>query len=73
MTQKKMIIEYMEKNGGITSMEAFRDLGITRLASRIHDLTVDGYDIVRTDEVSINRYGETTRFTRYSLAKEESA
>lgn len=73
MTQKKMIIEYMEKNGGITSMEAFRDLGITRLASRIHDLTVDGYDIARKDEVSVNRYGETTRFTRYSLAKEESA
>ena len=73
MSQKKMIIEYMKKYGSISAIEAMRDLGVMRLASRIHDLTVDGYDIVRTDVSSRNRFGEPVRYTRYSLAEEESA
>ena len=73
MTQKKLILEYMRKYGGITSKEAMNDLGIMRLASRIHDLTVDGYQIDRVTEKAKNRFGETTHFTRYSLVGEEES
>ena len=66
-TQCQRIIDYIKKFGSITTIEAFTDLGITRLASRIHDLTVDGYDIERQTESGKNRFGETVHYTRYSL------
>ena len=42
MTQKDEILAYMKKNNGITTMQAFRHLGITRLSARIFDLKEDG-------------------------------
>ena len=37
-TQNDRIIQYMDEFGSITQMQALSDLGIMRLASRIHDL-----------------------------------
>lgn len=42
---EKRILEYIRKHGSITSMDAFRDLSITRLSARIYDLRAKGYDI----------------------------
>ena len=67
MTQKDAVIRYIQENGSITTVEAFMDLGITRLASRIHDLTRDGYAFNRETTSAKNRYGETVHFTTYSL------
>ena len=67
MTQCDRIIDYIKRFGSITTIEAFTDLGITRLASRIHDLTEDGYDIERQTESGKNRFGEKVHYTRYSL------
>lgn len=62
---KIRILNYMQINGGITSAEAFRDLGVTRLSARIKELRELGYDI-HTDYIySENRYGETVRYGRY--------
>lgn len=67
MTQEEKVIDYLRDFGSITALEAMRDLGIMRLASRISDLRANGYPIVR-DMVSVkNRYGETTRVARYRL------
>lgn len=66
-TQTERIIQYIEDFGSITSWEAFAKLGITRLASRIHDLEDDGYEIDRKTEKTKNRYGEHIHYTRYSL------
>ena len=44
-TQSEKVLEYMQVNGGITSMDAFRDLGITRLSARIWDLRKEGTEI----------------------------
>lgn len=67
MTQEEKVIDYLKDFGSITALEAMRDLGIMRLASRISDLRANGYPIVR-DMVSVkNRYGETTRVARYRL------
>ena len=66
MTQCEKIIKYMEDFGSISTMEAFSDLGITRLASRIHDLTRMGIPIEKRMESGKNRYGEAVHYMRYS-------
>ena len=68
MTQKERITRHLEDYGEITSLDAFREYGITRLAAVVCDMRKDGMD-VRTDIVEMtNRYGEPTRFARYTLA-----
>jgi hypothetical protein len=70
-TQNERIIDYMRQFGGITQLEALRDLGVMRLASRISDLRRLGWDII-ADTVEIeNRFGETCRIKRYSLYFQE--
>jgi len=67
MTQCERIIRYMRDKGSITSAEAMSELGIMRLASRIADLKQMGIEVVARTEKGLNRFGERTRFTRYSL------
>ena len=57
----------MKEFGSITALEAIRDIGCFRLASRITDLKRKGYRIER-DMIKVkNRYGQTTRIARYKL------
>lgn len=67
MAQKQRVLEYVEKFGSISSMEAFRDLGVTRLSAVIFDLKRDGYEFDTKPEHGRNRFGERTNFVRYSL------
>lgn len=66
MTQCEKIVKYMDDFGSITTMEAFTELGITRLASRIHDISRNGMSIAKKMESGKNRYGETVHYMRYS-------
>lgn len=67
MTQKRAIIQYIDDFGSITPMEAFADLGITKLATRISELRKeDGMDFKIEMEKGKNRYGKPTRYARYS-------
>lgn len=59
MTQGERILDYIDRFGSISPMEAFSDLGITKLATRISEKTM---------EERKNRYGETTRYMRYRRA-----
>lgn len=68
MTQKERIVQYMDDFGSITTAEAFNDLGIARLASRIHELVKGGVGIEKEMVTSKNRYGETVRYARYRRA-----
>lgn len=68
MKQTQLIIDFMRKNGSITTMQAF-EMGITRLASRIHDLRSMGLEIVSETVKAKNRYDEPVHFARYRLAK----
>lgn len=71
MTQKQRILEYVKEFGSISRREGFMDLGITELSSRIGELEAIGYRFDRKTEVSKNRYGDETSYTRYTLIKEE--
>ena len=66
-TQNDRILRYMRDFGSITQIEAMRDLGVMRLASRISDLKSRGYQIKTTWESSRNRYGEAVSYKRYRL------
>lgn len=67
MTNKERVLQYMKDFGSISSMEAFKDLGNTRLSSSIFLLRSEGYPIISKDEESLNRYGDKTHYTRYFL------
>ena len=69
MTQQQRILQYMHDFGSISPVEAFRDLGITKLATRISEMSRDGRVINRQMEITRNRYGEPVRFMRYRLAE----
>lgn len=68
ISQCERILQYIADFGSISTLEAFRDLGIARLASRVWDLREKGYDITDEWEVQMNRYGESVRFKRYKNA-----
>lgn len=70
ITQNERILDYIAAYGSITSYEAFVDLGITRLASRICDLTKQGYEFDKKFESAPNRFGESTSYVRYSFRKQ---
>lgn len=65
MTQCERILKYMDDFGSITTMQAFMDLGIARLASRIHDLRTMGIEIESETRTAKNRYGENTHYSVY--------
>ena len=70
MTQRTRVLMYMREYGSITSLEAFRDLGITRLSGVIFDLR-KSYVINSKTEQSRNRYGEKVSFAEYGLEVEK--
>lgn len=67
MSQCERILDYIKTNGSITTLQAFTDLGVARLASRVHDLRSDGHNI-KGDFIEVkNRYGEKCRCMQYTL------
>lgn len=70
MTQKDRILKYIKDFGSITPMDAFRDLGITKLATRVSEMKKEGIFLVKEFEKSVNRYGEAVNYMRYSMPKE---
>jgi hypothetical protein len=71
ITQEQRVLDYMRRFGSITTLDANRDLGVTRLSAKIFNLRKAGYEIPgETIEVK-NRFGETTHVTKYMLAEEK--
>lgn len=67
-TQCQMVIDHMNKKGSITSIEAMKKYGITRLGSVIHILRrKEDYNILSKNETSKNRYGRKVTYSRYFL------
>ena len=70
-TQCDKIVRYLNEFGSITQLEALQDLGIMRLASRISELKKEGREIKVEMVKGTNRYGESVKWARYSLAEEQ--
>lgn len=67
MKQSDIILRHLEDYGSITQMDAIRDYGIMRLASRVNDLRREGHPIITEVVTGKNRYGEPTRWARYRM------
>lgn len=67
MTQGQRVLNYIAEFGSISPMEAFTDLGITKLATRISELKKEGYEFKQQYEKVKNRYGEAVYYMRYAF------
>lgn len=64
--------QYLEDYGSITSWEAIKEFGNTRLSATIFELRHKyGLPIKSKIEVSRNRYGDKTEFARYYIEEGE--
>ena len=72
MSQCERILKYMNEHGSITTLEAFVELGVTRLSGRIHDLRQKGYEI-ESERIDVkNRFGDTITCCKYSIADKQT-
>ena len=69
MTQREAIIKYITEFGSITPLQAFADLGITKLATRISEMRKDGMRFNIEMVSTKNRYGKTVNYAKYSFAE----
>lgn len=70
MTQKELICSYINDFGSITPLEAFKDLGITKLATRISEMKRDGLNFKIESVNSKNRYGKAVHYCKYSFKED---
>lgn len=65
LSQSDMVKKHLNKKGHITSWEAIKLYGCTRLSAKIYDLRNEGMDI-RTEKITQkNRYGYPVTFAKY--------
>ena len=57
----------MSRFGSISPMEAFSDLGETKLSTRIGEMKRRGIETEGREEVVKNRFGQEVRYMRYRL------
>lgn len=67
ISQKEMVLSYLQRNGKITDREAYTEFGIRRLGARIWDLRAAGHAIRTENTTKPNRYGQNTTFATYIL------
>lgn len=72
MTQTEKVLKYMQERGSITTMDAFRELGITRLSARIYDLKHEGHTIRESSQSGKTKDGTSYTVARYSLGEKEA-
>ena len=63
---KYRILSYMKEFGSITTWEAIKEFGCTRLSEYIRQIREEQAVMSRWEE-GTNRYGEKVRYVRYIL------
>jgi hypothetical protein len=66
--QQLSILWYICKFGSISPMEAFSDLYVTKLATRISEMKAIGIQFSQGYEGRENRFGKKVRYMRYRKA-----
>lgn len=64
----RRVFDFMVEEGGITSLDAFVELGETRLSARIFELKKKGVNISSESVPVKNRYGEKRMVKKYRIA-----
>lgn len=73
LTQRDMILQYIQDNGSITAYEAVKEIGCLQLAARLCELKKLGYRFDKTRIHTKNRYGYPSHYDEYRLADSEVA
>ena len=68
MNQWDRISSYIDEFGSISPMEAFSDLNITKLSTRISEMKVLGIQFDQAFEDRTNRRGKKVHYMRYRKA-----
>lgn len=66
-TTQQRVYDFIKENGGITTLDANKKLGETRLSARIWELKHKGVDICDEWVHVKNRYGENRRVKNYFI------
>lgn len=64
---KERLLNYLQQNGKITTMEAIEKLRNTRLSEYIRQLRKDGYIINNIHKKGINTFGEKCYYDEFVL------
>jgi hypothetical protein len=68
ITHRELILRHLLDNGKITSWEAIREYGNTRISATIHNLRhKDKYPITTRRVQFMNRYGHVSQYAEYIL------
>ena len=65
------MVDALRAPGGTTNRELLVNYGIMDGRKRISELMAMGYPVIKTWEDGKNRYGEPTRYLRYSIREVE--
>ena len=68
--QKSAVLDYMKEGHTLTTIEASRMFGCTRLPARISDYKREGYKFAEDWITGETRYGTVTRYKAYKLIME---
>lgn len=72
MTKTKAVLMHLEEKGSITSWEAIKEYGATRLSAIIFQLRHKyGMDIISEMVNFKDRFGNDTQFAKYILKKDD--
>lgn len=68
INQHERIMNYMRDHGSITPMEAFTELGITKLSTRIGEMILKGKTPIYKEMQAVKRAdGTTVRYMKYYI------
>ena len=67
--QVQRLLNYMMSHRSVTQLEALRELGIMRLASRISEIRKLGYPVIKTMVQVTNQYGEKCKVAEYRIVE----
>lgn len=66
-TQQQAVLDWLKTGTGISSMDAFKALGVTRLSAVVFNLRKKGYNI-ESEEIEVTtRFGNKVKIARYYL------
>lgn len=67
----EQVLEHLQQNGSITSWEAIKKYGATRLSAIIYNLRKN-YIIDSVDAIFTDKFGNQNTFTKYIYAGERN-
>jgi len=70
LTQRDRVLDYIRKVGFITTWDAYKELGVSQLGTRIFELKARGYHFKKERINTKNRFGGPTHYDKYYLVEE---